>query len=337
MTNFLRDTISGPAGLAKLAFRVFVGFGLVMVVGGIALTLSDPGGIALIAFGLVFIGAGYLARRVFTPPEGMKAVAVKEDAFTARRHDGLHSAQTQSAVIHVPEDASPEEIEAAKRKWASEQFEQRPDWTEGRVLAESERRGGLHRLAAIVWTVFALGALAAALFWGDIAWLVLIGASVIAGGLSFLAIRDMARARKFGRSLFLMEETPARLGQPLKGNVQTSMPSGRPPKGGFRLTLSCIRRWEESTGDHSSSPTTTRFRSETVWRTTADSRPAVGENGRLAAPVRIDIPDDLPATTLSQRNEGVFWELEIAADAKGADYGARFVLPVLAPDDAAGR
>ena len=321
----------GPGGLGVLAFRVFAAFGALMVLGGVALAFDDPGGFALMIFGLVFIAAGLLARRLFTPAEGKTFVSIPEDGFQARRLDGLQETVTRSVLIEVPEDASPEAVAAATSAWAAERFAARPDWVEGRILQEAERRGGMHRLAAGVWTVFALGALGAALLWGDIAWLFLLGAAPIAAGLVFMAVRDVVRRRRFGRSVFLMDATPARLGSTLAGAVQTEIPAGRPPKGGFRVELRCIRRWEESVGSHSAAATRTRLRTETIWETTAESRPAVGETGRLAAPVRIEIPADVPATSLSGMNEGVFWELEISAKAPGLDYGARFILPVLSP------
>jgi len=327
----------GPTGLGGLAFRVFVAFGVVMVLGGLALAFDDPGGFALMAFGLVFVGAGSLARRLFMPAKGMKYAAIPEDGFQTRRMDGLHGTVARSVLIEVPEDASPAAVAAATAAWGAERFAARPDWAAGRILQESERRGGMHRLAAGVWTVFALGALGAALLWGDIAWLVLFGATPIAAGLVFVAIRDVVRRRRFGRSVFLMETTPARLGRPLAGAVQTELPAGRPPKGDFRIALRCFRRWEESVGAHSAAATNTRLRSETIWETEAESRPAVGEAGKLSAPVRIDIPADLPAASLSGMNDGVFWELSVSAKAPGLDYGARFLLPVLCPETQVGR
>lgn len=326
----------GPAGLGVLAFRVFVAFGGLMILGGLALAFDDPGGFALVVFGLVFVGAGLLARRLFTPAKSMKYAEIPEDGFQTRRMDGLHGTVERSVLIEVAEDADPEAIAAATSAWAADRFAARPDWVAGRVLQETERRGGMHRLAAGVWTVFALGALGAALLWGDIAWLVLMGAAPVAAGLVFMAVRDGRRRRRFGRSLFLMETTPGRLGRALVGAVQTEIPAGRPPIGGFQVALRCYRRWEESVGSHSASPTRTRLRTETIWETTAASRPAVGESSKLAAPVRIDVPADLSPTSLSGANDGVFWELEVSAKTPGLDYGARFLLPILRPETEVG-
>lgn len=331
MPSPISNRFRNPDSLGKLGFVAFSAFGAVNVVVGIFLAFDDPGGFAVIVFGLFFIGAGYLARKLFTAPPGQKSIVIEESAFQTTRLDGRGSSVASGTVIHVDENADAEAIEAAKAAWAAKRYAAgRPDWATGQILAEGERRGGLYKWAAIVWGGFALAALAAALTWGDIAWFILAGAAPISGLIAFQAIRDRARRRKFGRSLFLMQDPPARLGGPFEGVVQTSIPYDRMPQGGFSLKLSCIRRWEESA--ESESGPGTRQRSEPVWTDTATAAAEAGKSSGLSATVRFDLPADAAPTTLGQLNTGYVWELSVTAEMDGLDYQARFQAPVLDPD-----
>lgn len=332
MLSWTRTRLGHPDSLGRLGFWVFTGFGGFMVLGGVFLTFDDPAGLAVIAFGLIFVGAGYLARRLFTAPSGKKSIVVAEDAFQTRRRDGRTTAISSGIVIHVDADAGPDEIAAATAAWAAAQYAaQRSDWATGQILAEGERRRGLYVLAAIVWGGFAVCALGVALIWGDIAWFVFAGAAPIAVLIAAQAARDGMRRRKFGRSLFLMQSPPARLGAVFEGDVQTSLPYDRMPQNGFQLELACIRRWEEQSNVSGGGRPSTVQRTETLWRDAAPAKPAAGANGGLKAPVRFQLPESAPPTTLGRENVGIVWELTVQADMEGLDYRARFIAPVLDP------
>mgnify|MGYP000052807321 CR=1 FL=1 len=327
-----RSPFQDPDSLGKLGFWVFVGFGGATTLGGVVLTFQDPAGPALIAFGLVFVGAGFMARRLFTAPDGKKSIIVEEDVFQARRLDGQSASLASGVVIHVDADAGPEEIAAAKAAWTTAQYAAaRPDWATGRIVAEGDRRRGMFVMAAIVWTVFASCALAAALIWGDVAWFVLVGAAPIAVLLATKAVSGAARRPKLGQSQLLMRNPPARLGDVVEGDVQTSLPLDRMPRNGFQIELACIRRWGERRSDANANRPRTAFRSETLWRDAASAKPAGGENGGLKAPVRFQLAETAPHSTLGQESAGIVWELSVAADMDGRDYRARFIAPVLDP------
>ncbi len=320
--------------LPKIAGLVFMGFGALMVVGGIILVFDDPGGFALIAFGLVFGGAGYLARRLFAVPEGKKAVLVEEQQTAARRSDGRPGSYRQATIIHVDEDASEAEVDAAREAWQRAQWERRPDWVSGHIAAEEAGSGGIFFLGASLWGFFALAAAAAGFFWDEFLWLVAAGFAVAAGAFLTGGLLNRARRRKFGESLLTLDETPALLGGELRGKVTCGIDPRDAPREGFRLELRCLHRWEEtsSVGSGSDQRKSTIRRREVLWES-EDQRAgqASSEIGRLAIPLRFDLPADQPATSFGSRNSGIAWELVLSAAAKGLDYKATFHLPVLAP------
>lgn len=327
----LRHIIQKQERMVLYGVLGFGGFGLLTVLMGAFILFDDPAGLVVILFGLIFIGAAVLVVRLFSPAEGKRHVAVGGDEFAAARHDGTPSRRTSTFLIEVDEDATAEEVAAAEAAYHARRFAERNDWVDGRIEAESQRSGGAHKLAAFVWTIFAMLAVGAALIWGDIAWFVAAGGVLVASALVFKTVKEAAQLRKFGESAFVMAPGSAKLGGALEGVVETSIPYDRMPEGGFRLVLSCERRWEEHTTESSASPTRTILRVDDIWTTEAHVEPEAAGAG-LAAKVTIPIPDDLPPSTLGRENEGVFWELEIHGRAPGLDYAAGFSVPVLAAD-----
>ncbi len=311
---------------------MFIAVGGLAIAGGLLLAMDDPGGLALSAFGVVFAGIGWLIRRKTVPPQGQKAVVIGEDAFSGRRKDGQQANVRRGVVIHVDEDASAAEVAAAKADWARQRFAERPDWIEGRILAESERSGGLHMLAAALWIGFALLTVGASLIWGGVAWLVAAGACGLAAILSGMLVFQLLRRRKFGDNVLVLGQAPLRLGQVLEARVLTQLPHTMVPAEGFQVRLRCQRRWEESTDlGPTTHPTEKRLRVETLWEGEAQAAGVAdtSRKGNLNVPVRFAVPGDLPATTLSQLNMGIFWDLRVEAKMPGLDFATRFVIPVL--------
>jgi len=322
---------NGP-DLPTLAGYAFAAAGVAMIVGGIVKTFDTPAGLVLVVFGIVFLGASYIARRVLATPEGQQAISVDEYEAGVRNLDGTSGTRRQGTVIHVAADASDEEIAAARRDWARRQWAKRPDWVAGRIIAEDERTGGTLYAASAVWTVFALGAIAAGLAWGGIAWWFAFCASLIAGFLVVASGRTMLRRRRFRASEFLLQETPARLGGTLAGEVISGVPQADALRDGFRVTLRCVHRWRERTHRATDGTRPDRYRRDVLWeseQTSAGHAPTGDTN--LSVPIELRLPADQPATSLSDANAGIQWELEVRAAMPGIDYQARFLVPVLAP------
>ena len=304
---------------------VFMGFGAIMVVGGIALTFEEPGGILLIVFGLVFGGTGYMARRLFSTPEGMKKVAVS--SHTVSTGSGTHS---QTTFINVPEDATDEDVEVARTAAKNDQIEAREDWASGRIEAQESRAGNWYFIAAILWAVLTAILAAAGYLWDEFMYLPAAAVGLCTVVLWVMAVRNRMRQKKFGASHFAVEQMPARPGGPLTGTIETGIPKATPPADGFRVRLRCLHRYESQvrmTG--SESRHSTRRVTDVKWEgEVATAGQASARLDGLTVPISFELPADQPASTAWHSNNGVRWELEITAETPGIDYKATFVVPV---------
>lgn len=308
--------------LPTVVGAVFGVFGLAIVAVGIGLTVDDPAGLFVIGFGLVFVGVGYLAWRLFRTPPGMKAVAVSSLTVGGR---------SQTTLIHVDADASEAEVEAARAGWTAEQLAARPDWAAGRIAADEARGRNVMFYAAGLWAVLAVGLGAAAWFAADdFFWFAAAIAGLGAIGLAVGGIVRRRRLAKFGASHLVLAALPARLGATLEGRVESGIGPRAAPAGGFTVTLRCVHRYERTvrTGDNRR---TERHR-DVLWQaeTQAEGRHVARHPG-LVVPVAFDVPADQPASTLGG-GDGILWELAISAAVPGLDYAATFELPVLAPE-----
>src|SRR5690606_38138038 len=231
-----------------------------MLVGGIALAFDDPGGLALAAMGVVFTAAGYLARRLFATPPGMKAVGVSAmRAGIVTRH-GRRGVRTQQNIIHVDANATDAEIEAQRAAWLAAELDARADWRAGRVQDQGRRSGTRPYRAAGAWVLFAGALSAAAIFWDSNLWPFAGIAVLMATGFGVYAVREAWRRSKFSPSHFETDSLPARLGSRLTGEVQTGIDQRLRRDGPFEVTLRCLHRWEER--DHERR---THLRVDVLW------------------------------------------------------------------------
>jgi hypothetical protein len=217
-------------------------------------------------------------------------------------------------------------LDRARREQATpdEPWRWRPDWERGRI--EDASRAG------------AWGAAAFAFLWNVISWpsvfiafrhgvppskpglyVILIFPAV---GLLLLvgAARAAIRRAKYGTSVLQLRRTPAVVGRALEGDVAIAMD---PPPGGFRVTLSCVRR--ERTGSGKDSSTTERI----LWQDVTDSvAPRREGYNRISVPVAIRLPADQPPADPVLGDNRVLWRLELHADTPGVDYDSSFEVPV---------
>lgn len=326
--------------LPALGGTVFMGTGGLMAAGGLAMAFDDPAGFALTGFGLVFVGAGYLARRLFAAPEGKKAIAVSGYEAPLQNYDGTRGRRRQSTIIYVDEQATPAEVDAARRAWRENAWQERPDWVSGRILGEDQRTGPMLYWGAGIWTFIALLAVLGATLWDGGFWLGALPASFIALVLLVAAVRLAVRRRKFADSALVMERCPAILGGCLRGEVQTGLRQRGGAQGDFTLVLSCVHRWEETDFRGTNSTRRSYRRRKTLWearqRAAAHAYEREGQvDSYLAVPVDFDLPQDRPETTLGGSNEGIRWELAVSTKVPRVDYSATFILPVLAATDPA--
>jgi hypothetical protein len=324
------ETGSGPE-LPTVAAWAFGLFGAPLLAGGILGAWDALARIALILMGAGFLGAGWLAHRLFATPRGMKAVAVSSYQRQVTTADGRPARRASGVRIFVAEDAGEDEIQRQRQRWLNQEWQRRPDWVSGRIEDENARGAGKLVWGAALWSLFALSFLAIAMLADDsLWWWVTAGGSAVALGLVGTLVRERAHRRMYPPSHFVMDRTPARPGEHLRGVIETGVRPGGPAPAGFLLKLECVQRWEERVGGPSGNDRGARWRRDVLWSTTerAMGRPMAAPD-RLAVGVDLQLPADLPETTLGSGNEGVRWELHVHAPMPGLDYRARFVVPVL--------
>lgn len=332
-----RPAALDPSNLPRQGARVFQVFGGFVTLMGVFTVFEDPAGFAAIAFGLFFIGAGALVKRLFVAPPGKKDVVISSQQAGITTSQGLAGTRRHGVIIRVDANATEEQVEQARRSWVDEQWRERQDWVEGRIVEESSRRGGLLKLAAGMWTVFTLGLSAAAALSGEqIIWFVgALPSGVITTAIFGALVYTRLHTRKFAPSHFVPTALPAFLGATLAGEVQTGVRQQQGAAEGFNVALKCIHRWEERLPSSSNKPGATRRRRDVLWETQAHARGRVGSGTPHAfvVPVDFSLPKDGSPTTLGSSSEGILWELSIHASLPGLDYRADFEVPVFASQD----
>lgn len=324
----------GPDQLPRIGGWIFTAAGFVMVAGGLALAFEEPGGLALSAFGLVFVGAGWLMRRLFTAPEGQRAVMVGTQTVGIANADGTGGARSQGAVVYVDEDADDEQVRRAEARWYRERFAARSDWVEGRVRCDDQRLGAAPFVAPALWAALTAGLSLAAAYLDD--FIVLF--AVVAGGVTAfmigLAVRTAFHRRRFGGSYLALKTCPVIRGDRLEATVQTGIDARQALPEGFRAQLRCVHVRVERRNRASDSRPDVHHR-DVLWESDrVRAERAAWDGLHHGAWVSIAVPGAPPSTSLSSDTEGVRWELDVSAKLSGLDYGVTFRVPVLSEDEA---
>ena len=129
------------------------------------------------------------------------------------------------------------------------------------------------------------------------------------------------RRHKFGVSVFTPTVLPASPGADLAGTID--VPVRFAATEGVTLRLACVHRRMVGTGKN-------RRMVETVlWEQSQSARPTMAyrSNGQQI-PVRIALPADVPVTRSEDPCDQDIWYLHATAALPGANYVARFELPV---------
>lgn len=310
--------------MPTIAMGVFGSIGLFMIAGGLIMVFDDPGGFALMAFGLVFAGLPYFVYRHTRRPPGQKSVSVASQTST-HQHMGMQRTRKRTVLINVDADATEDEVEQAKQQWMHERWERRPDWVSGRIEAEDALVGNLIYWMAGLWCLVAAGLIGAYLLWQEPPWIFAVIPALIALGLCVVAIRTHLRRRKFGTSHFIMEASPSYLGERLVGSIETGVQERHRPPDGFQVRLACLERYKVRTSNDNE-----HTQENVLWETKQALRgtPYPGLPRRLSVAIDLPLPTDQPATTLDSDREGIVWQLELKAAVPGVDYATTFRLPV---------
>lgn len=153
-------------------------------------------------------------------------------------------------------------------------------------------------------------------------YLALLGALFPLIGIALIvwAIRQWLQFRRFGDSELILSRLPVSLGGLLNANLQ--LPAQIPGSTELGVTLNCIRKTTERSGNKN------RSRETILWQ--SDQRimtPVISGNYTLI-PIRFHIPRDQPSATVNVDDSGIIWRLLISSDIPGVDFEASFELPV---------
>lgn len=317
--------------IALIGFWAFAGFGGVMVLVGIIIAFDDPAGLFASLFGAVFIGVGFLVRKLFSAPEGKKAVTVSGTAVTvSSSRTGGNVKRTSRVQIYVDENATEEEVELAKAQWATQRFMSRPDWVSGELRDERSKHGSGVFIAAGLFGCLFLGMLTLALVYGDFWWFMTVVVGLMAAAAVGGSVHTVLHNRKFGESVLVLEQTPLRLGGQLRAELRSGVASTMQSHSPFKITLACVHRWEET--ERTGKDTRRVMRSERLWEQQVEGDAVSELSTHHRVPIVIDLPSDQPESSLGSSREGNFWELSVHLPLPGLDYRAEFVVPVLDPE-----
>ncbi len=200
----------------------------------------------------------------------------------------------------------------------------RPDWEQGRIEDSSRSGAWVAAAGAFVWNLISWPSAFLAFHKGvpknQPGVYVILLFPAIGVLLLVSALRAAIRRAKYGTSVLQLRPSPGVVGRALQGAVAVRM---QPPAGGFRVTLSCIRR--ERTGSGKNSSVSERV----LWQDVAESVAPRREGAdRLAVPVGFRLPADVAPTDPITGDNRVLWRLQLHADTPGVDYDSAFEVPV---------
>jgi hypothetical protein len=210
-------------------------------------------------------------------------------------------------------------IEALRAAHADAPWLWRPDWAAGRADDATRQTVWFAWGFTTLWNLIsfpsAFLALRAAVREGNHAALIALLFPIVGIGLLTWAIRSTLRYRRYGASRLDLTTSPGVIGHSLTGTVRLSEPLR--PEGGFRVTLTCLRRYQTGSGDD-------RSTSETIYWQEERRIPGVG----ATIPIAFAIPADSRPDDDRNPADRVVWRLQVDADVPGVDYSSTFEVPV---------
>ncbi len=139
--------------------------------------------------------------------------------------------------------------------------------------------------------------------------------SLVGLGMMLPMVNRVRRRFKFGQSTFELMEAPAPIGGVLEGTV--TFARMLQPRDGFAVKLSCIHR-VDSGGQHSS------VRETPLWKNKKQVTSDIGGSMTIS----FALPEDAAETSAVNRNDRIFWRLDVTGSVPEGKYQAQFEVPV---------
>ena len=213
----------------------------------------------------------------------------------------------------------------ARAAQPDEPWRWREEWLGGRIASSSHHKAIGVTVFAVLWNLISWPAIIGVLMKEDREWWLplLVGIFPLVGtAMAIYAVKLWRGYWRWGRSEFEMAAVPGVLGGSVAGVIHG--PPAIEPIDGFRVTLSCIRRVEEGSGDNRRTVDRVLWSDERLL-----ARPLAADAAETVLPVQFHAPYQQPATNL----EDVLWKLTVHAKTKGVDYDAEFEVPVFETAD----
>jgi uncharacterized protein DUF3592 len=206
------------------------------------------------------------------------------------------------------------------------------EWAEGRIVHSSKSVMFGSSIFALVWNLISTPIIfliihEAFIKEGNKAALFALIFPVVGICLIIWAMKSILQWKKYGDSIFEMDNVPGVIGGALGGYIFTKV--NIRPDDGFHLTLSCIRQRVTGSGKN-------RSASESIlWQDVKIiAREALESDfTKSAIPVLFSIPFDAQETDESNQNDKIVWRLEVKASVPGVDYSAKFEIPVFRTEE----
>jgi hypothetical protein len=318
-----------PVYIGKLAGIIFGGAGVCMIFGSILLLFDEDieAAIGLFIFGSVFCSAGYLAYRIFRPPEGKKQVLFTERVQSMTSRYGQTGERTSKQYVYVDEEMPESEIKDMQEEYASKPWTQRKDWAAGKVIQEGAQNLGFLIIFTILWNLVSNGITAFAFIseWesGDVPWFMLIF-PLVGLILIIVTIRTWIRRRKFGISIMTLDTVPAYLGDKLRASIATGVPALDNPARSFNVKFLCAEK--KSSRDREGKK---RVTVREIWSEDHEVYGQLSESMKtFTISIHFNVPSDLPPTHLIPEDDRTLWKVNVTSKVPGVDYAAQFEVPV---------
>ena len=224
-----------------------------------------------------------------------------------------------------------DELAHAVKRFPSRPWMWKKEWADGCIASSEKQQMWVACGLAFIWNAVSLP-MCLMLPWGlfdkeSVVMLIGITFPMVGAGLLVWAGCYVARWKRFGTSYLEMASVPGVVGGALAGRVRVR--HDFPPERGFKLTLQCIKRMVSGPRRHRRATEHVLWQEQTVMTRDVSEEDA----GPLAVPVLFRIPFEQPETLLDDPDCEILWRLEVAADAEGMDYTARFEVPVFKTDE----
>ena len=215
----------------------------------------------------------------------------------------------------------------AAKKLRDQPWTQKKKWADGRIKC-------MAKLGIWVFGIFAL-------IWNATSWYVMISAwdqvfdpaekkglialvfPAVGAILMIVVLLQICRYMKFGNSIFQMSSVPGVIGGKLEGVVYLS--KHIEPKEGFKIALTCIKRVTSGNGKNRSTHDHVMHQEEMIIARELSET----DYTQTAIPILFAIPFSKSLESgHPNAKTSVSWILTVKAKLSGADYNARFEVPV---------